>query len=142
MARVMFADGADVIDKELARVGQVVRGLDPGGYGLMPAEIMAAHEHVVGFGKAEEKIRAGKIVYIGSRTECDPFQFIGRYDDDALLAYEIGEIGVALHVANYDRGAERQAMAGARVPGANAIRQHHGMSLGERVGLGTGFAQP
>ena len=110
-ARVMLAHSRDVIDKELPRFRPVFGCLNPGGHGLMPAEIVAAHEHVIGLCEAEKKIRAGKIVLIGRGTESDPLQLIGRHNDATLLAYKVGEVAIALHVMNNDRGAEGKAMA-------------------------------
>jgi hypothetical protein len=72
---------------------------------------VAAHKHVIFLGEAEQEVRPGKVVLIGRRTEGDPFQLIGGNNHAALPLNELGEVGIVLHVANYDRGAERQTMA-------------------------------
>ena len=111
LAGVVLADCGDVIDKKLARVRTILRGLDPRGDGLVPAKRVAAHEHVMALGEGEQEVGARKIVAIGRGAQRDPLQLAGRHNDAALLADQFSKIGIALHIVNDDCGAEDEAMA-------------------------------
>jgi hypothetical protein len=97
-------------DEKLPRLADVRRILKPSGHGLMPAEIVTTHQHVMALRKPKQKIRATKVKLIGSRPQSNPLQFIGGNDDAALLLDELGEIRIILHIANDDRRTENQSV--------------------------------
>ena len=107
----MLADGGDVVDKKLPRVGAVLRSADPVGHGLVPAKRVAAHQHVVTLGEREQEIRARKVVAIGRGAQSDPFQFARGHHYAALLADQLSKVWIVLHIVNDDRGTEDEAVA-------------------------------
>ena len=131
-ARKMFAYGGDVVDEELARAWTVFWRLNPFGNGVVPTERVAAHDHAIALSKGKQEVGLGEVVLAGRRAECDPLEFASGNDDAALLANQVGELGIVLHVADDDRGTEDQSVTvrvGAERARAGDVMKRTGKSV-------------
>jgi hypothetical protein len=72
LAREVFANGGNVIDEKLSCVWTILRSLNPLGNGLMPAECVAAHQHVILLRELQQKIGPREVVAVGCGSQRDP----------------------------------------------------------------------
>jgi hypothetical protein len=61
---------------------------------------------MVALRELQQKIRPGEIVAIGCGAQRNPLQFAGGHNNAALLADQLSEVRIVLHIVNNDRGAE------------------------------------
>lgn len=102
--------------------------LEPGRVVLVPAEIVAAHEEMVGFGEVGKEIGLGEVEAVGSWMGGGPLHLIFRNQDRALVEDERSEVKV-VELRIGDGGAEKERFGEGEIAEA---RYGRGRLLGER----------
>lgn len=109
-APVAADDGLDVGAEKRDGIFRGCGGLQPVGIMLMPAEVVAAGEDLVGFRKVHERIGAGEIVAVRLGMGGAPLHLILCDENGALFGEERDELG-ALELPVRNRSAKIKSLA-------------------------------
>ena len=104
---VAGSDGADVVGEDGDGVVRGDGGVEPGRIVFVPAEIVATHEELVGFGEGGEEIGLGEVEAVGGGMRGGPLHLIFGDEDGALVEEERSEFG-AVELGVGDCGAEEE----------------------------------
>jgi len=100
-------DGANVIGEDLCSVLRSDGLFEPGRVMFVPAEIVAAHEEMIGFGEVSEEIGLREVEAVGLWMRGSPLHLIFRDKDGALVEEERSEVE-AMELRIGDGGAEKE----------------------------------
>jgi hypothetical protein len=106
-AFVAAGDGENVGAEEFGGILRSRDGVEPRGIVLVPAEIVAASEEMIGFGEGHVGVGLSEVEAIMFGMRCAPLHLIFGDEDGALIEDEGGDVGAVKLGVGYG-GAEKE----------------------------------